>query len=637
MICGDFIIDWSSNDYTKREFSNLLDKYGLFQLVTKPTRENSIIDYIIVQAVDSNKSRIEDTEEKFPSDHKPLFVSVNILPFTPNNDIRCEKIRDYQLLDQDTFQDQIRQSKMADKSFFSDLNSLQCVNLYNTEMSNIINNLCPEQVRTFRRDQTKRWFTTDLTKLKRKKRQMERRMKKHKNSNRLKEEYSKIKNYYTKSVKQARVNFFSESIKKCEFDSKRLYKVLHSLTGKKTDKVFPDKENEHQTAEKMSDFFVEKVNNIRRNILEGNNSSNIINTKFEQTKSVTTSFNDFQKITLKTLKEIISSVKKKSCKLDPLPTTILMKNIEPLYPFFLHVVNSVISECFFPTPLKHAIVIPLLKNPSLDPNIFKNYRPVSLLPFLSKFLEKSLFVQLDQYIENNNLHASNQSAYRSKHSCETALVSIVDDIQKLTAEGNNVAVILLDSSAAFDTVDHGILLKTLSDDFHIKGNALKLITSYLSERTFALNINQNESSTRSLEHGVPQGSILGPTLYTLYTKAIQEIAQNHNMIAHMYADDCQLYIALNKESQTNTENTIAECLSAIKRWMSESFLKLNAEKTQVKIFKSKSSETVSVPSLELFLSEYVSVTRIRPNRLFPFQRLYCKESPKLSIPSPKFL
>ena len=317
VICGDFNIDWSSNDYTKREFSNLLDKYGLFQLVTKPTRENSIIDYIIVQAVDSNKSRIEDTEEKFPSDHKPLFVSVNILPFTPNNDIRCEKIRDYQLLDQDTFQDQIRQSKMADKSFFSDLNSLQCVNLYNTEMSNIINNLCPEQVRTFRRDQTKRWFTTDLTKLKRKKRQMERRMKKHKNSNRLKEEYSKIKNYYTKSVKQARVNFFSESIKKCEFDSKRLYKVLHSLTGKKTDKVFPDKENEHQTAEKMSDFFVEKVNNIRRNILEGNNSSNIINTKFEQTKSVTTSFNDFQKITLKTLKEIISSVKKKSCKLDP--------------------------------------------------------------------------------------------------------------------------------------------------------------------------------------------------------------------------------------------------------------------------------------------------------------------------------
>ena len=113
--------------------------------------------------------------------------------------------------------------------------------------------------------------------------------------------------------------------------------------------------------------------------------------------------------------------------------------------------------------------------------------------------------------------------------------------------------------------------------------------------------------------------------YTLYTKTIQEIAHNHNMIAHMYADDCQLYIALNKENQTNTENTIAECLSAIKRWMSESFLKLNAEKTQVKIFKSKSSETVSVPSLELCLSEYVSVLGVDLNDCFQFNAFIAKK------------
>jgi len=132
--------------------------------------------------------------------------------------------------------------------------------------------------------------------------------------------------------------------------------------------------------------------------------------------------------------------------------------------------------------LKSALVIPLLKKSSLDPDVLDNYRPISLLPFLSKLLERVVLSKLLDHLNKNNLFVPVQSAYRSGHSTETALLKIFNDLLLSIDEGCAAILILLDLSAAFDTVDHEILLARLESYFGIRGVALEWFRSYLALR-----------------------------------------------------------------------------------------------------------------------------------------------------------
>ena len=161
------------------------------------------------------------------------------------------------------------------------------------------------------------------------------------------------------------------------------------------------------------------------------------------------------------------------------------------------------------------MIIPLLKKTNLDTEDFKNFRPVTNLPFVSKLIEKSVAVQLVQYIDDNNFDEKLQSAYKKLHSTETALLRIHDDILRTVDRGCTVVSLLLDLSAAFDTVDHGLLLPRLNTRFGVKGKVLAWFKSYLTDRSQFVSINGSNSSHSDLMFGVPQGSVLGPILYLL--------------------------------------------------------------------------------------------------------------------------
>ena len=158
------------------------------------------------------------------------------------------------------------------------------------------------------------------------------------------------------------------------------------------------------------------------------------------------------------MKEILSSMQNKTSKLDPIPTSVIKQSADLLQHILMHIINSSLQQTYFPNELKNAIVTPVIKDESKKTDDFKNYRPVSNLTFLSKLLERVMYRQLNQFIEHHDLHAKQQSSYRLYHSCETALITVVDDIQKMLNDRKCVALILLDSSAAFDTVDHELLL-----------------------------------------------------------------------------------------------------------------------------------------------------------------------------------
>jgi hypothetical protein len=461
-----------------------------------------------------------------------------------------------------------------------------CVNIYNTEILKLADDFCPPQMRTFKRDKSSRWFNPTLQQLKRKRRQAERLLRKSPSNLTYLEKYKKARNDFTCEMKEARNDFFSSKIQHLKNDARGLYRVLNELTGGEKENILPSQESNSVTADKMAEFYINKVKKIRDAITT---TALDLPTSDYPTPDVSLPnsikpLTCFKLLNITELKGIIVKLKKKFCCLDPLPTTVLMEFIDLLLPLILRIVNFSLCQGVFPQSLKHAVVSPILKNHTLDPDKFQNYRPVSSLPFLAKIEEQAIFDQLNQHLELNKLYAQSQSAYRSGHSCETSLIKLIDDIQLYNSQGNNVILVLLDQSAAFDTVDHGTLLTKLQNNFYIQDKALSLIKSYLGNRTFSVKVNDKFSSPRDLKYGVPQGSLLGPLFYVLYTADIEEVVRNSGFQILTYADDCQLYTTFNNNSIVDMEMGLKKCLTEVKKWMGTNYLRLNPDKTVIKIF-----------------------------------------------------
>ena len=191
--------------------------------------------------------------------------------------------------------------------------------------------------------------------------------------------------------------------------------------------------------------------------------------------------------------------------------------------------------------------------------------------------------RLREHLAENFLNESLQSAYKELHSTETALLKVQNDLlTSIDSEGGAILV-LLDLSAAFDTIDHQILFKRLYD-LGIREHALDWFISYLCSRKQSVNINGIKSTPRDLPYGVPQGSVLGPILFTLYTSPLGSIAKKFGLCFHLYADDTQLYITFKPSSKQSIEqsvNIIQTCIVEIKQWMTNNMLKLNGDKTEI--------------------------------------------------------
>ncbi len=246
----------------------------------------------------------------------------------------------------------------------------------------------------------------------------------------------------------------------------------------------------------------------------------------------------------------------------------------------LEIVSTSLLTGLFPTTLKHATVTPLLKKTNLDPSVIHNYRPISNLPFLGKILEKEVYQQLHDHLSQNNLFDVYQSVFRVNHSTETALIRVVNDL-KIDSDSHKVSVlVLLDLSAAFDTVDHGILLQRLERCVGIKGTALRWLSSYLTHRSYSVSVGDFKSDKVSISHGVPQRSVLGPLLFNLYMLPLGYIIRKFNISYHSYANDTQLYISVLSD-HLSPVNDLIQCINDIRRWMAVNFLQLNDEKTKI--------------------------------------------------------
>lgn len=382
-----------------------------------------------------------------------------------------------------------------------------------------------------------------------------------------------------------RLDFYKKKIDDSKKDMKSMYKVLNKVLGTQKEKVYPTNKGAKSVADDFADFFSAKIQKIRNEISEKitHESSDPI----LPNKDVLL-MRHFSLLEIEDVRILIKDMNSKSCALDPMPTWLLKECQDELLPILTHIVNISLSEQSFPNSLKHATITPTIKDSNEDSELYSNYRPISNTAFIAKLLEKAALKQISEHIDTQNLHAELQSAYRKFHSCETATLKVVNDLKVDIAKGNINALLLLDMSAAFDTVDHGILTRRLVDSYGIVDSVAKWLNSYVTNRTFTVHVNGKNSKEMNMLYGVPQGSLLGPIMFILYTKDIINIAKKYGLSIHLYADDTQLYIGFQPNVNIqDTKDRIENCLTDIKEWMLHNFLQLNPGKTKIIFIGSK--------------------------------------------------
>ena len=251
----------------------------------------------------------------------------------------------------------------------------------------------------------------------------------------------------------------------------------------------------------------------------------------------------------------------KSCESDAIPTSLLKEILLAVAPSLAKIINISLEHGIFAAAWKIAVIRPLLKKVGLD-LISSNYRPVSNLVFLSKVLEKAVLEQFITYCDAHKLIPDYQSAYRKNYSCETSIIKVVNDVLWNFENQEVCAMCMIDLSAAFDTVDHQILLQVLQSRFGVLDRALVWFESYLRPRFCKVKVGTKFSTIRSLDCSVPQGSLAGPNLYSAYASTLQEVVPD-DVGLNGFADDHSLKRSF-KADDRNAEQTIIlalqECL-----------------------------------------------------------------------------
>ena len=368
-------------------------------------------------------------------------------------------------------------------------------------------------------------------------------------------------------------------VEDCHDDSKKLFSLANRLLNRRQSSPLPSHSDSSQMASSFLNFFQTKVKMICDSLAPDESPH----------RPLTSS--SFDSIQLTSPVEIMSLLRKlppKSCQLDPIPTKLLKECSTLIAPVLSHLINLSIEQAYVPPSLKVAYITPLLKKPSLDHNSLQNYRPVSNLPFLFKILERIVFSRLSEYLLANDLLDPFQSGYKPNHSVETLLVDVSSYILQGMDNGKSTALLMIDLSSAFDTVNHTILLNTLSS-LGVKGNAFHWFESYLSFHSQMVCINGSKSEALPLICGVPQGSVGGPILFSIYLTGLRQVLLKHGIKYHIYADDIQFMISFNS-NQLAAESAIHRlecCMVDVHNWLTSHSLKLNSAKCEFLLFGSK--------------------------------------------------
>ncbi len=357
------------------------------------------------------------------------------------------------------------------------------------------------------------WHNEEIKWLKHRKRRMERIWKDYPTTENW-NLFKQMQSAHKYAIRMEKRRIISQHVLEAQGDPWELYNLTKSLTGTIPENPLPEALSDFLLAEDFSNFFHTKIANIHGALqdypayIPPLAADHIL------------FFSEFVTVTEDVLYKVIHSLPPRSCELDALPARIFRGCIPYILEFLKTLINRTLETGQFIMDWKTSIYKPLIKGPNL-PTAFKSYRPVSNVPFLSKVAEKVVMEQFQNHCNAHDLFPTYQSTYRRNFSCETSIARIMVDLLSSFEQGKVTAMLFMDLSAAFDTVDHDILCQVLQRTFKVENTCLNWLKTYLSPHWTKVCIGRDYSQVRRVTCSVPQGSCLGPILYTVYVSTLQ--------------------------------------------------------------------------------------------------------------------
>lgn len=565
ILTGDFnvnMLDKESPDFKKLNDS-IIEPFDFKQIIDKPTRitdkSKTLIDLLFVK--DSNSVKTFGLcDASGVSDHFFIYMAYNIKKpkFQPVTVTR----RDFRKFDLTAFQTAAETVNWENVFNVQDVNDK--VSILENTIHGLLDIFAPYRTFTIKKANSTPWITEEIKEIMNK-----RDMFKHNfnlTGNRtFHNNYKELRNKVTGMMRQAQKRMFNETINSKVKDSREFYKTVKKLN------IISDKNNKVRvnfSAQTLNDNFVKNNNaHIDPNFI----SEKLQNLYSKFTPSIHKF--SFQPVSEHDVIKVTKSLKSMSVGVDEINSFVIKALLPRISTILMHIVNVSFEHGIFPENWKKAVITPIPKvSIPLSPS---DFRPISLLPALSKIIEKLANIQIVAYLVEHNFLDPYQSAYKKNHSTQTALLKLCEDIYDIIDDSEITLLILLDFSKAFDTVNHELLLAKL-DILGFDKNTCDWIFSYLSGRQQMVKTDTECSNWSPLLNGVPQGSILGPLLFTILVSDMRRSIWNGSYIT--YADDTNLYWESEVDTVNSVIDTANQVLEQVSNYCVDTCLRLNETK-----------------------------------------------------------
>jgi hypothetical protein len=588
-----------STDSDTGRFVEMLTARGLARITTDPTHSLGGALDVVVTRLDIMPSKV-DVIDVGLSDHSLLRWTMPSARPCPVYTSRTG--RSWSHLDVVAFRATLQSSLLCRPESWSTPDVDVLASLYDKEITSIVDTMIPVRTVRYVRRPSDPWFDDECRAMKRSVRYLERESRRAASldgaaSTAATNAWFIRRREYRDLRKRKRESFWMAKIDAERSTPRQLWHSIDTLMGRRQAPT-----SVAITADEMHRFFDSKVADVRASTSDAPPPS-------FSAAPLGCVLRMFRPLTVADVVTAVRLLPDKQCNSDPLPTRLLKENIDVLAPFLVDLFNRSLTLGVVPSVFKSAYITPLLKKVDLDPADARSYRPISNLSVLSKLLERLVARPLIDYLQTSKLLPKLQSAYRAHHSTESAVLKVLADILGAVDRGDLAMLTLLDLSAAFDTVDHKTLLHRLEVSYGVSGTAHRWFVSYLSGRSQFVRCGSSSSLPETVLFGVPQGSVLGPILFLLYTADLLGLVETHGLQPHLYADDTQILGSCLPGGTTQLQNRVSACIDEVALWMKSNRLLLNTAKTDV-LWCASSRRQHQIPDDPLRVgSEYVQPVR----------------------------